>query len=112
MKHRRFPGYAVALAACAPTDSAAPGGQRFGSIEFESCALSTVGSPAVDGLDAIEPMDDAAYADASRIDAEPFVGGVPVLGHPAAALHLAQNTPGDPLRFRPAFRLERGRILE
>ncbi|WP_133000104.1 alpha/beta fold hydrolase [Luteimonas arsenica] len=59
---------AVALAACAPTGSAPGGGQRFGSIDFESCALSTVGAPAVEAQCAsFEVPEDHDRPDGRRI---------------------------------------------
>ena len=58
----------VALAACAPTGDAPDGGQRFGSIEFESCALSTVGAPAVEAQCAsFEVPEDHDQPDGRRI---------------------------------------------
>lgn len=41
-------GLAAALAACSPAGDVPEGAQRFGSIDFESCALSTFGAPAVE----------------------------------------------------------------
>lgn len=60
---------AVAVAGCAPSGSAeSGGGQRFGTIDFESCALSTAGSPAVEAQCAsFEVPEDHDRPDGRRI---------------------------------------------
>lgn len=59
----------AALAACAPSGDAPGQGQRFGSIDFESCALSAVGMPAVEAQCArFEVPEDHSQPDGRRIE--------------------------------------------
>ncbi|HEY4531192.1 MAG TPA: alpha/beta fold hydrolase [Luteimonas sp.] len=61
-------GLTAALAACTPAGEGPGGVQRFGSIDFESCALSSVGVPAVEAQCAgFEVPEDHDNPDGRRI---------------------------------------------